>query len=255
MSTPRPSADSLIRWLVLIAIVSGWYLGSLHAPAYLFPSPLRVFDEAVLLFTHAGLRMHVATTLLHIFLSIALAIGSAFLLVFVARSVPLIGPFIETRLVPLINAVPSIGWTLLAVIWFGLDTTTVVFAITAMLLPFNIINLSQGIQTMNQEILEMAESFTGSRFRRYLYVCLPLLAPFLFATLRLNFNVSWKIALTAELLGGNRGLGFLMNLAMQDQNTTRILAIALSIVAFVYVADVRLLEAMQNRFNSRFRTR
>ena len=42
--------------------------------------------------------------------------------------------------------------------------------------------------------------------------------PFLFATLRLNFGVSWKVALTAELLGGNSDLGFLMNLAMQDQN-------------------------------------
>jgi NitT/TauT family transport system permease protein/sulfonate transport system permease protein len=130
----------------------------------------------------------------------------------------------------------------------------VVFAITAMLLPFNVINLSQGLRAMNAELLELAASLTTSRLRRFRLVVLPLLAPFLFATLRLNLGVSWKVALTAELLGGNRGLGFLMNLGMQDQNTTRILAISLLIVLIVYLSDVKGLAALQDRFDARFKT-
>ena len=100
----------------------------------------------------------------------------------------------------------------------------------------------------------MARSFTDSSLRQFILVGLPMLTPFLFATLRLNFGVAWKIALTAELLGGNAGLGYLMNLAMQDQNTTRILTIAFFIVIFVYLIDVWLFDRVQNRFDAKMRT-
>jgi NitT/TauT family transport system permease protein/sulfonate transport system permease protein len=153
-----------------------------------------------------------------------------------------------------LNAFPAIGWTLLGILWLGLNSGTVIFAISAMLLPFNIINLSQGLRASNDDLLEMAASLSRSAVRRFRLVRLPLLAPFLFATLRLNLGVAWKVALTAELLGGNRGLGFLMNLGMQDQNTTRILSISLVIVLFVYLTDVKGLALLQDRFDSRFKT-
>ena len=65
----------------------------------------------------------------------------------------------------------------------------------------------------------------------------PLLLPFLVATLRISFGVAWKVTLTAELLGGDRGLGYIVNIAMQEQNTARILAASLLIVVFVRLID------------------
>ena len=65
----------------------------------------------------------------------------------------------------------------------------------------------------------------------------PLLLPFLIATLRISFGVAWKVTLTAELLGGDRGLGYIVNIAMQEQNTARILAVSLIIVLFVRGVD------------------
>jgi ABC-type nitrate/sulfonate/bicarbonate transport system permease component len=213
-----------------------------------------VAEDVWTLVVQPGLRRHIWATMVHIFAAIGVSVVLAFALVLVARKVPVLAHLIEDRLTPLMNAFPAIGWTLLGILWFGLDTSTVVFAITAMLLPFNVINLSQGLRAANIDLLEMAESFSANAFRRFVLVGFPLLAPFLFATLRLNFGVSWKVALTAELLGGNSGLGYIMNLAMQDQNTSRILAISLLIVLFVYIADVRILSVVQDRFDTRFRT-
>lgn len=254
MTGLRLSSDATVRAAFLAAAMLAWLLAARSMPSYLIPSPLVVAQEMWALVAQPGLRWHIWATMVHIFLAIGISVALAFALVTVARGVPLLAHAIEDRLTPLINAFPAIGWTLLGILWFGLDATTVVFAITAMLLPFNVINLSQGLRATNTELLEMAESFTANALRRFALVGFPLLAPFLFATLRLNFGVSWKVALTAELLGGNSGLGYIMNLAMQDQNTSRILAISLLIVLFVYVADVRILAAVQDRFDSRFRT-
>jgi NitT/TauT family transport system permease protein len=254
LTSLRLSSDAMVRASFLAAIAIAWVLAARNMPPYLIPSPLVVAQDMWAMVAQSGLRRHIWATMFHIFAAIGVSVALALALVLIARKVPLLSPLIEDRLTPLINAFPAIGWTLLGILWFGLDTGTVIFAITAMLLPFNIINLGQGLRATNAELMEMAESFGTKPLRRFVLVGLPLLAPFLFATLRLNFGVSWKVALTAELLGGNSGLGYLMNLAMQDQNTSRILAISLLIVLFVYVTDVRLLAAMQDRFDSRFRT-
>jgi NitT/TauT family transport system permease protein/sulfonate transport system permease protein len=251
---PAISLDTAVRLAFLLAVAAGWTVAARTLPSYLVPSPAAVAQDMWALVSQEGLRRHILTTLLHILSAVAIATVLAFTLVLTARAMPLLEPLIERRLTPLLNAFPAIGWTLLGILWLGLDSRTVVFAIAAMLLPFNVINLSQGLRAMNAELLELAASLTTSRLRRFRLVVLPLLAPFLFATLRLNLGVSWKVALTAELLGGNRGLGFLMNLGMQDQNTTRILAISLLIVLIVYLTDVQGLAALQGRFNARFKT-
>jgi ABC-type glycerol-3-phosphate transport system permease component len=81
------------------------------------------------------------------------------------------------------------------------------------LVPFAIINMREGLANLDGEMIEMAKSFTRSRARRFFKVILPLLYPFIFATIRISFGVAWKVALTAELFGGNTGLGYLLNLA------------------------------------------
>ena len=139
-------------------------------------------------------------------------------------------------------------------IWFGINPLTVIFAITVNLVPFYLINIGQGLDALDGEYVEMGRSFRRRGPRLFLMVMLPLLVPFLFASLRLAFGVAWKIALTAELLGGDRGLGYLMNLAMQEQNTPRILAVALFIVAFVYVAETWVLSPAQRALDMRYRT-
>ncbi len=250
----RLSTDTAVRIAFLLAVLAAWLLAARSMPPYLIPSPAVVLQDMWSLVAQPGLRRHIWATMFHIFSAIGISVALAFALVLLSRSVPVLARLIEDRLTPLVNAFPAIGWTLLGILWFGLDASTVIFAITAMLLPFNIINLSQGLRATNEDLVEMAQSFSTNPFRRFALVGFPLLAPFLFATLRLNFGVSWKVALTAELLGGNSGLGYVMNLAMQDQNTSRILAISFLIVLFVYIADVKMLAAAQSRFDSRFRT-
>jgi NitT/TauT family transport system permease protein/sulfonate transport system permease protein len=254
VSTLSIAPSTAVRVGFLLVVVATWTLAARSMPPYLLPSPVAVAGDMWLLVAQEGLRRHMVTTIFHILSAVAVATVLAFALVLTARAVPLMEPLIERRLTPLLNAFPAIGWTLLGILWLGLNSGTVIFAISAMLLPFNIINLSQGLRASNDDLLEMAASLSRSAVRRFRLVRLPLLAPFLFATLRLNLGVAWKVALTAELLGGNRGLGFLMNLGMQDQNTTRILSISLVIVLFVYLTDVKGLALLQDRFDSRFKT-
>ena len=130
---------------------------------------------------------------------IAFVLGSA--LAMTAHYLPVCRLMIHGRIAPFLNSFSGIGWTLLAVIWFGLDHTTVIFAIAAVLTPFAIVNMRAGLENLDPELLEMARSFSRSRWRGFSYIVLPSLYPFMFATLRISFGVAWKVALTAELFG------------------------------------------------------
>ena len=63
------------------------------------------------------------------------------------------------------------------------------------------------------------------------------------------------MALTAELFGGDRGLGYVVNLARQDYDTETIFTVILFIVISVYLADrlifLRLERATARRFGAR----
>jgi len=54
------------------------------------------------------------------------------------------------------------------------------------------------------------------------------------------------VALTAELFGGDRGLGFLLNLARQDFDTPLILVVILIIIIFVYSTERFVFTPLQN---------
>mgnify|MGYP000025184068 CR=1 FL=1 len=51
-------------------------------------------------------------------------------------SLPATRVAIHGRLGPFLNSFSGVGWTLLAVMWFGVESTTVIFSISAVLLPF-----------------------------------------------------------------------------------------------------------------------
>ncbi len=75
-------------------------------------------------------------------LVIAFAVG--FLLAALAYYVPVFRLAVHQRISPAVNSFPGIGWIMLAIMWFGIGDVTVVFAITATLLPFVLINLREG---------------------------------------------------------------------------------------------------------------
>ena len=79
------------------------------------------------------------------------------------------------------------------------------------------------------------------------FIVLPTLFPFMFAAVRVSFGVSWKVALTAELFGGSRGLGYTMNIARQELETSQIYAVIALIVVIVFLSNRLLFDPLQRR--------
>lgn len=238
----------LAAHLFTLGFVAAWWGYSLIVPPFVLPGPVPVSIRLYQFFTTFNLYKQAIASIEHIAagMAISFVVGSA--LAFLAHYVPVTRLAIHGRLSPFLNSFSGIGWTLLSIVWFGVDEFTIVFAIAVVLTPFAIINIREGLETLDRELLEMAASFTRNRWRQFTRIVLPGLVPFVFATLRISFGVSWKVALGAELFGGRTGLGYLFNLAQQNFDVRLILVIIAIIIAFVYGTDRLVFAPLQARF-------
>jgi NitT/TauT family transport system permease protein/sulfonate transport system permease protein len=234
-STTARKAGSFAAFIVVLGAL--WVFGSTRLPSYILPSPQNILASALAFFTTAQKLGHVAATFGGVLASIALSFVAGSTLALIAHYASWTEPLIHHRIGPFLNSFSGIGWTLLAVIWFGVSPTTVIFSISVVLLPFAMINFREGLRALDAELGEMSRSFTRSRLRSFLLIVLPALFPFAVATLRIMFGVAWKVALTAELFGGSVGLGYLINLARQEYDTATIFTVIAFIIVAVYLAD------------------
>jgi NitT/TauT family transport system permease protein len=236
---------TLAAHLFTVLFLAVWQAASFVAPSYLLPSPIQVVQRLWMFVTSMRDLGHLGASLYHVGAAIAISFVIGSLLALIPYYVPVLRFAIERRIGPFLNAFSAIGWTLLSIMWFGVTPLTVIFAISAVLVPFALVNMSAGLANLDPEILEMAGSFTRRRWRMFTLVIVPSLYPFIFATLRIMFGVAWKVTLTAELFGGNSGLGYMVNMARQEFDTATIFAAIVFIIGFVHGMDQYVLAPLQ----------
>jgi NitT/TauT family transport system permease protein/sulfonate transport system permease protein len=154
---------------------------------------------------------------------------------------------VTARVLPFLNAFPTLGWAMLALFWFGIGTTSILFVEVAILLPFCMINVATGLNNLDSELLEMGRSFTRGHVRLLRRLVLPMLTPYLLAAARISFGVGWKIALVAELFGATSGLGYLLNFARVRFDSPMIFATIATIIVIAVAVD-RLVFAPLERY-------
>ena len=251
MNLARRPASLWLADALVVAAIAAWAFGARSLPEFVLPGPLAVAERLWVLFTDLEFLSHTVASTVRVLASVLIALLLGGGLALLARSVPLLDGVISGLLAPFLNAFPSIGWAILAAIWFQPGHLSIVFVQVAILTPFCLINVAEGLRQVDREMIEMARSFTRRRGRVLASVTLPLLLPYLAGALRIAYGVAWKIALVAELLGSTSGLGFLMLRAQGSADLTTVLAACLAIVALFWAGERLLLDPVARRFAAR----
>lgn len=243
-ATKSPLPARLLADAALVAVIAAWWLASRNLPAFVLPSPGATAEALLRFFTDPRLIGDVAATGGRVVFSVVVATAFGIALAMVPFYLPVTRDIVRLRILPFFNAMPSLGWAILAVIWFGVSDVAVIFAQTAILVPFCFINVSQGIDEIDAELLEMAKSFTRRRGLTFHKVLIPAVAPYVVAAARLAYGVSWKIALIAELFGSERGLGYVMYQAQTISDPATVIATCLIVVIVFVLGDTLILRPL-----------
>lgn len=232
--------------LVVLAIL-GWWAMSKSLPASILPTPAEVAGQLWLLFTDATYLGHTAASVVRVLLSVVLALLIGGLLALLPSGVPWASDIVHRRIQPFLNSFPSIGWAILAVIWFKVSDFTAIFVQVAILIPFCLINISAGLRELDREAIEMGRSFTRSSLKVFFKLTLPLLLPYIVSALRIAYGVAWKIAIVSELFGTGTGIGYLMGEAQQSAKPALLYACCFAIVLIFFAGEKLVLDPLSRR--------
>jgi NitT/TauT family transport system permease protein len=94
----------------------------------------------------------------------------------------------------------------------------------------------------------MGRSFSRATWPVATRIVLPLLLPYVMASVRIAYGVGWKIALVAELFGADRGLGYLMLRAQITADTAMVLATCFAIVLIFAAGERLVIEPLARRY-------
>jgi NitT/TauT family transport system permease protein/sulfonate transport system permease protein len=235
---------------LIILVIAGWWAFSRDVPAYILPGPGAVAHETGRLFVVPDLLFHTLSSTVRVVIAVVLAVVIGTLLAILPERFPVLRVIVHERIQPFLNSFPSVGWAIVASIWFGPSNETIVFVELAILIPFCLVNVSAGLRELDTEMIEMARSFTRSRAKVFFKVTLPLLMPYIIAALRIAYGVGWKIALVAELFGTESGLGFLMQRAQTLSDAATVFAACFAVV-IIFIAGERLvIDPLSRRYRA-----
>jgi len=231
----RVVADGLV-----MAALLGWWIVSLGVPDFVLPSPWSVLKTLLALFVTPSLLGDTVVSTVRVLAAVAASVVIGAVLAFIPYRWPIADAIVHARITPFLNSFPAVGWAILVMIWLGTSGLAVTIVEIAVLIPFCLVNISQGLKELDQELLEMASSFTRRRRTVLWKIVLPMLLPYILSATRIAYGVAWKIALVAELFGVSSGLGFVMLKAEIVSDAATVYATCFAIV-LIFLAGEKLL--------------
>ena len=133
-----------------------------------------------------------------------------------------------------VRNIPSLAWVPLFILWMGIyETSKVVLIAVGVFFPVYL-NLMNGVQGVDRKLVEVGRVYRlsgGALVRR---VFLPATLPAYFVGLRSGLGLGWMFVVAAEIMGANKGLGFLL---VDGQMTGRPQTILASILLFAMLGQ------------------
>lgn len=238
------------RLILLLVLLGVWAAlsGSVLDPQF-FGSPLGVLQSLIQWTADGTLWRNTWITLQEVVLGFALGAVSGAVLAYLIASVrPLWDVLIPYMLA--LYSVPKVAVAPLFIIWFGIDLGMKVLlaAISVFFLVF--LSTAAGVQNVDEGLKNAVRMMGGTRRDVALKVTLPASMAGLLTGLRMAIPYALIGAVIGELVASNRGLGFLINDASSQFNTSGVFAalVVLAIIAGVLNMVVGLFDKWANRW-------
>ncbi len=226
-----------------------WEFGYQTLGDLVLPPVLDTFKEYISMIQNPEVLEQMLITLKRIFIGLGASILLASILGVVAGFIKPMSYMLQP-IVTIMLGMPSIAWIVLAMIWFGMGDPTVIFVVFIATFPIIFLGSFQGMQTIDKDLEQMADSFQLSLKVRLLNIYFPHIFSYIFPAWLTAIGLSWKIVMMAELISSDDGIGSLLAIARSHIDTTSVMATLMLMVSLLILVERLLLEPMKQKFES-----
>lgn len=191
-------------------------------PVFL-PSPRRVAESFLGLFSRDFLLGHLLPSFLRVTAAFLLSVAIAFPLGVLCGQVPWVARLVEplcgfTRYLPVAALVP------LCILWFGIDDGQKIAVITIGVVFQLVLVFAVDTASVPQELIEAGRTFGLSRSKILRRIVLPWSMPAIWDDMRISAGWAWSYLVLAELVAGNSGVGYFVIQSQRFLETERVFA-------------------------------
>ncbi|MCQ4775365.1 ABC transporter permease subunit [Lacrimispora saccharolytica] len=136
---------------------------------------------------------------LRIAVGFVLSFIGGFVLALVCYRYKLIRDFLEPIMI-MLKTVPMISFVIMLLIWVGNQALTIYLSFL-IVLPIIYTNTLQGLQSVDVQLLEMAQVFHMAPWKKFMFIYRPAFMPFVLSASKLALGMSWKSGIMAEVIG------------------------------------------------------
>jgi len=220
---------SIVITLVLFLLIWELLVSLFDLPAFILPTPLQVGQRFLRAFSDGSLLQHSAATLVEVLSGLVCGVFFATLLGYMLAK----SKFLENVLQPFLvasQALPMVAIAPLLVIWFGTGIFSKIL-ICALTVFFPVlVNTMVGLRAVPQNLRDLMRSMRATPWQMFRQLELPAALPVLLGGLRIGATLSVIGAVVGELVGADRGLGFLINVGRGQYDTALVFVGVLTLV-------------------------
>ena len=253
-SAAKSARATTIRRIVFFAgLLVVWELVSRSGiwPDYLFPGPIAVSQSLI-----SGLRkglyvrgMWVSFQRIVFGYGISVVIGVA-LGALIARN-KVLEDTVGSLVIGL-QALPSVCWLPLAILWFGLNERAVGFVVIMGSLFSIVLGVRDGIKNTPPIFVKAARNLGASGLALYAQVILPAALPSIVGGLKQGWAFAWRSLMAAELLYYTLSLGNLLQTGRDLNDTAAVMAVMVLIVALGVAVNQLVFAPAERRIGERW---
>jgi NitT/TauT family transport system permease protein len=235
-------ASLLVAWLIL-----AWIF-----PPTIVPGPIPVFKAMGQNIMSGQAFYHLYKTLLRVGLGLVLTmvLGVA---VGTIMGLSHKGELFLDSWVMVGLTVPAIVYSIVCLLWFGLNEAAAIIAIGTAAFPAVSISIWQGIKAMDMQLVSMGQAFHLSRTAIIRKIIFPQLLPHILASMRYALGICWKICTTVELIGMSSGVGFQLNYWFGLFSMAQVFAWTLLFLFVMFAIEYLIFKPVEQRL-TRWRT-
>jgi NitT/TauT family transport system permease protein len=153
-----------------------------------------------------------------------------------------------------LQALPSVCWLPLALLWFGLSEKAIIFVVIMGALLSISLSTADGIHNTPPMFIQAAKTMGAAGFRLYSQVVLPAALPSIISGMKLGWSFAWRSLMAGELLyyGGMASLGHLLTMGRELNDMAQVISVMIIIVAIGLLVDFLVFAPIQRTIRERW---
>jgi sulfonate transport system permease protein len=244
---------SVKQLIFAVAVFAVWEALALLKfwPPYAFPTPQGVAESLWAGFADHSIWIGIAVSLRRVAIGYAISVVLGIVLgMLIAWN-----RFLEDTMGGVIlsfQSLPSVCWLPIAILWFGLHETAIIF-VTVMGSMLAVTQATKaGFDNVPQILSRAGRNLGAKGPQLFWHVMLPASLPYLMDGLRQGWAFAWRSLIQGEMLYVSLGLGQLLVAGRDLNDINQVVAVMVLIASIGYVVDALLFRRMETSLRDRW---